>query len=261
MIDIQENPFDSPVRLWTRASTLMDQLRDIEKSYFESNAVDFVDYVDTSAGQKVFTWRVLVDPPLEIETIFKDAVSNLRDALDHAVHAASSMIAERETRRTAFPFADTQEGVRVRLRSRSLRDVPEAIWTTLERQRPYKGGNELLYGLNELRNPSTHRKIVPMATRVGSASIGVRELRLGPGSTLLPDTGWNASKKEVELARVSLDTKGSFDLEVRAFFAIAENNPFAGQAVGPLAYKLRDEVARILREIREVTTELSHTPH
>lgn len=250
MFEHADQPFDSPTRLWTRASSLMDELRATEEKYFHSDSVGCVGYRDPETGQKIVAYRVHKLPNREIETVLKDAITNLRDALDHSVFAGSTLLSGKEVDRTAFPFAKNPAGVRARLQSKHLRDVHKRLWPIIEKQRPYEGGNDVLVGLNKLRNPSTHRQIMPTAVRVGSHAIHIHELHVGPGTELL-GSGWDDEKMELVLARLSQDSTGSIDLEVRAYFAFAKETPFARKAVGPVLYQMRDEVARVIREIRD----------
>lgn len=87
-----------------------------------------------------------------------DVIQNLRSALDHLAHHLVAVAGNTPSRLVEFPIgkdAATYEADKVR-KVQGMR--PEAV-EAIDRLKPYKGGNELLWKIHALNNLDKHRAI------------------------------------------------------------------------------------------------------
>jgi hypothetical protein len=87
-----------------------------------------------------------------------DVVQNLRTALDHLANHLVAVAGNAPTRHTQFPIAkgaDTYEAGKTK-QVEGMR--PEAV-EAIDRLKPYKGGNDLLWKIHELNNIDKHRTL------------------------------------------------------------------------------------------------------
>lgn len=249
--------FDSPKELVGHAGEHIDRLQGEIKAFFDRQPYAKVVDFDREANQHIYKLRITAKLPSPVRLIFKDATSNLRDALDHAVYASAVSLGVDDPEKTGFPFANDASHLQGELRTWKFSDVPQDIHPILMTFRPYPGGNDLLVGLNRMRNPNTHRVIVP----VGFASMG-NSISLGSGTLTSGQLGysrWDAAKNEVEYMRLGFGS--TFNAKVEFSFDVTfgdiefvRDQPVVGvlraiQAeVNRIILALEAETARILRE-------------
>jgi hypothetical protein len=95
-----------------------------------------------------------------ISCIMFDAIGNLRACLDQMTYAIAVKHRGREKKFSSFPFAsDETEWPNAIKRLKD--NVPAEIIAAFERFKPYKGGNNTLWALNQLANFKKHALLVP----------------------------------------------------------------------------------------------------
>jgi hypothetical protein len=135
-----DDPFDSPREVLNNARDHINDLEARIKTFFDRRPYARVVDYDRDTGQDVHKVRLTARLPSKAAAVAKDAFSNLRDTLDHAVYASAVAIRPgTNPNRTGFPFAYDAAGVHDKL-NRELVDVPPAIRTLVEGLRPYKAG-------------------------------------------------------------------------------------------------------------------------
>lgn len=249
------DPFESPDEVLRRAREHIDDLASRIKSFFDrAPYVYFVDY-DKDTGQDVHKVRLTAKLPGSLATVAKDVFSNLRDCLDHAVYASAvSVRPERRNRRTAFPFAHDAAGVHDKLNLEFI-DVPPNIRTLLENLRPYKGGNDLLWGLNQTRNTKTHRVLIPLGAASVAKSINIETAHI-VGSAQIGYSKWDATKNEVEFMRVGRGSNLKCDVSVSFDVLFDDVEVLAGQPAVAMLNALASEVEGILTSIKVETARM-----
>ena len=191
-----KNPFDDPKLLLDRTRHHIDDLETLIKAFFEGKPFARFIERDSNACEEVHKVRLTGQLPAKAATIAKDAFSNLRDALDHAVYASSAVLKPGKTmHKTKFPFAHDAAGVHDKL-NRDLLDVSPEIRAFLELLAPHKGGNQLLWGLNCTRNVETHRIIVPLLAASLGSSLRINGAVIGQAQ--IGQSTWDAAKNEAE---------------------------------------------------------------
>jgi hypothetical protein len=93
--------------------------------------------------------------------IVSEAVFHLRSALDNLV--VSLVPAGKNTSNTYFPIAKCRQEFELPRTQEKIEMLPPRVQKAIHRLKPYKGGNNLLWAMNRLRNNNTHLRLLPIA--------------------------------------------------------------------------------------------------
>ncbi len=251
------DPFSSPDALLRRARKHINELEREASIYANRKPYSLV--VNDDLGRSQGSLKVKVDPiPVDLGCIAFDAISCMRSAMDHAVFAATKFLANAEfdPKSVKFPFGDSLEGARGQFRRRGGRgaaNVPHELHDFLLSFKPYKGGDNTLWGFNEIRNENIHRVLFPSAvtSRVGIGGNG----RIGE---IYIVNKWDAAKSELTVAHTRNVDHG-IKLEIAIEIAFTESSALPRKPVigtlnaiadrtKDIVTGLRDESYRLLRE-------------
>ena len=116
-------------------------------------------------------WRAEVreQPPSQIGLIVGDIIHNLRSSLDHIVwelvERGGARLTESERRKLGFPIYDCSEKFEAELQ-RKVKGASQAAVDFIKNTKPYKGGNEPLWWLDELDVRDKHRVLLAVGSAV-----------------------------------------------------------------------------------------------
>jgi hypothetical protein len=136
----------------------------------------------------------------QLPHIVFDCINNLRSALDQAAFAIGSKhIGHSAPKAAKFPFGPTEADM-LNNAAGGCKDLPAEIRTLFEGFKPYKGGNNALWAMNELCNAPKHKIIYPVV--IGGAGVGLGgNFAVGAGGLQLGMQRWDSEKNEMEFAR------------------------------------------------------------
>jgi hypothetical protein len=101
--------------------------------------------------------------PFSALTAAGDVVNNLRGALDHLLcqitMARRPRVTQKELRRVAFPICEDLDGYE-KARKTCVQFIGPDAMKVIDALKPYKGGNEALWRLNEINNTAKHRLLL-----------------------------------------------------------------------------------------------------
>jgi len=124
--------------------------------------------------------------PRSFADVSTDAIENLRAALDQAVYAiaiAHGITNPDVLKKVAFPFSSNDTKFKKRLKD-ACPDFPKTILVLLESFKPYKGGNNTLWTINELANISKHKTLTTVAFNIIAGDLyeisGMRNMVIPP---------------------------------------------------------------------------------
>jgi hypothetical protein len=246
--------FDSPKGQVDRAREHIDHLAGEIKAFFDTKPYAQVVEQDRDTGQSVYKVRLTAKLPGRLGPILKDATSNLRDALDHAVYAAAVCLGVPDPKATGFPFANDARHLEGELSTWKFEHVPKEIRPVLMSFKPYPAGNDLLVGLNRIRNPNTHRVIVP----VGFATLG-NQLTVSSGlikGGMIGYSRWDATKNEIEFMRLSPGSHMHFSVTVSFDVTFGDVEFFKGKPLVGTLTDIAAEVGRIVGSIEAETVRI-----
>jgi hypothetical protein len=207
--------------------------------------------VDTESKQGVCVVRLerTRELPGEIPLILADAIHNLRASLDFLACDIVRSGGKQPTRYTRFVFESTREKLMAALEAGTLKAArPDLIELIVDTIKPYKGGDESLYGLNDLDVDERNRSIVPVVAVVAMHNVRVR----------------HAEGNIEKIAKLEVDPSGEFRLpdasgkvelasyEHASFQALFDKgNAFEGQPIVPTLHRLSLMVAGVVDTVQQ----------
>jgi hypothetical protein len=221
------DPFESAKTLLHRAQQHITEFDAWLLAYRNGNPYEVFHDYDVASDKTTHKARVTKPPPGILAGIAFDCVNCLRSSLDHAVFDASKALSGNPSPKyTKFPFGIDAASAANDLR-RKHSQVPECLHPFLLAQKPYphsNGGNQTLWGLNELRNGKIHQILAAVISGGGSTGVNI----LGSGrSVFTVMSEWDGSKNEYTFLvtgganEVPLDVRFTIDVQ------FGQSTPFA----------------------------------
>jgi len=184
------------------------------KEFIEINPYSVIAEIDPDTSYEVHKIKLVKPMPVHLPGIAFDTVNNLRSALDQAVFALNF---GKGGRFAAFPFASDATHFESAVKGR-CKNLPKEIVDLIRTFQPYKGGNDLLWALNEVCNTDKHAIICPVA--FASTSISINGT-IGSGF-LMPARAWDRAKNEMELFRQHQGGVTDADFKITYFIAMQD---------------------------------------
>jgi hypothetical protein len=231
---------------WAKENLLSDLHRRIEDFHNLDPYAQVVEPDPQTPGWEVHKIKLVKPFPEAFGNITSDIVVNLRSALDNAGYSIATAIGKTDPRNTAFPFARDVNNMAYSI-GRST-DLPKEIQSLFCGFQPYRGGDDLLWALNELCNGNKHKFITPMQVIIWRG----RAFAQGYGVPFsMPDPPkWDGAKNEMVVIRlgphVVPNATWQYDFDFRPFVAINEIPVVQGKAVLGVLYDLCLKVESIL---------------
>lgn len=153
----------SPVRNWATSGRVKierakEHIRDFEvgtDAFFDSKPYRVVAQHDTKRRTLYVQLREFERLPLRWSAVVADAVHNLRSSLDilwsHVMNPDSSA----PPRKQYFPVLEDAEAYKAR-RAREVKSRRKLAMDILDATKPYRGGNDTLWALNEIDIRNKH---------------------------------------------------------------------------------------------------------
>ena len=217
---------------------------------FERQIIEFVKTepyiltvdVDSETSEKVHKIKLIKPMPHALPGIAADAVNNLRSALDQAIFAVTSAIG---ANRTYFPFSNNS-GNFVHTVNGRCKELPQEITTLISAFKPYKGGNDMLWAINELSNTNKHAIVASTATTVGGITISEGVFS---GGLFMRAPVWDRSKNEAELFRQPFNGTAKFDIQIATFIVICDVDFLQGRPALEVFNEFVSVVESIIRAL------------
>jgi hypothetical protein len=191
-----------------------------------------------------FRWRVLAT----------EVIEHARASLDHATWATAYLHTRNPNLEFGvFPFASDETKIDNRIRGVS-KDCPPEIQALLRTFKPYRGGNDLLFVLNDMCNLSKHALVTFMAKAVAAGTIKGTSFR-GPIQFLEPFL-LDPVKNEIPYMKVLKGSDPQHDFEV-TIYPLIDYREFTSEE--PATFVLGamiEEAARVVSEIEAETIKI-----
>jgi hypothetical protein len=184
---------------------------------------------DPDTSEEVHKIKLVKPMPVDLPGLVFDAINNLRSALDQAIYALKPV----RGKYTYFPFASDAVHFENAIKGR-CKNLPQEIRDVLRTFKPYKGGNNLLWALNELANSNKHGIISPVA--IASGGTVFKSVKVsGSGSIMIPE--WDRSKNEIVFYRVRPGGTFNAQFNFTTFIAIHDVEFVGGQPADAILNK------------------------
>ncbi|NWF73353.1 MAG: hypothetical protein HXY51_09990 [Nitrospirae bacterium] len=188
--------------------------------------------------------------PRAFADVSTDAIENMRAALDQAVYAiavAHGITNHRVLRNVAFPFSKNVTDFHTRLKG-ACAGFPQEILTVLKSFKPYMGGNNTLWAINELANISKHQTLTTVAFRIVAAY--THEIS-GMGNIIFPPQ-WDRPQNEFVLGTAMPNTRVKYSVGFGFNIGFDDIPVIAGK---PIIGVLNDMASIVDRLIDEMESE------
>lgn len=228
--------FESAKRTVRRAKHHIDDLERQIIAFTDNNSWTYVVDLDADGFHQLHKIRFSRSLPDDLPSILFDAVSNLRASLDQCGYACVIAAKSKSLKHIAFPFAKDEAHWPAKVAG-CCKDLPSEIIALFRRCNAYKGGNDVLWALNELCNTKKHLSLVPLAAarailkiiptaehelaskfatpeQIAKGASPAGFYGLAGGSVTPKNTGWNPSKNELLLLRTDPKKNVNYDANV-----------------------------------------------
>ena len=156
---MQSSPFTGAHNKLARARRHLDEIRAAIAAFFATQPYEIMREEETSTGDLVYRLRIHQEVPGDWSLIVGDVLHNMRSALDHLAWRLVELNNNTPGRHTQFVICADQAAFQ-RAAPNNLRGVSQTAMTFIENLRPYRGGDDLLWQLNELDSTDKHRLLL-----------------------------------------------------------------------------------------------------
>ena len=215
--------FDSSKYVISRAKHHISDFERQNVEFFATNPYSQVVEIDPDTGDKIHKVKLIKPMPIALPGIAFDAVNNLRSALDQAMYG---MTLAAGVKRAYFPFSNNAANFQNSVNG-WCKELPKEIGDIVSTFEAYKGGNNMLWSLNQVCNTNKHGIICPVALQNSSFSIhhGVFTGRFAG----LRVPFWDRAKNEMELFRVPEEGTAEVNFDFTTFIAMRDVEFVDGQ--------------------------------
>ncbi len=243
------DPFETAKRKIDRAEKRFLELQGAVERFEVGNAYKrVIEPHPDIPDREIHKLKLARDIKPELDTI-SDLVAEvaiaLRSSLDNAGYAIAVAVGK-GTKNCAFPFAPDLKDMPGSLGK--SKDLPPEIQSLFCGFQPYKGGNVLLWAVNEICNADKHRITHPAITvfqNTGMAFTGNCYIET-PQKPF-----WDDLKQEMILATVGTNAGRKFEcqFDFRVFIAFGKIPGIEGKAILSVLYDMRRIVDSVLMGI------------
>lgn len=244
------DPFSSPKRRLERARQHINDVKSRVGSFFSTRPYTNV-IEQNENGFDEHKLKLTTPLPDIITDITYEAIEALRSTLDQAIYAIAVAINAPQRHKFQFPIAETPEDFEKGLRGKCL-NFPEQLLTLLRSFQPYRGGNTLIWALNQIRRQCNHRLIVPVGNAISGISVDHMTIS-SPTQAYVPSPVWNREKDEIVYAVGGPGSHIEYKLQLYSFIAFGEVDGFSNKPVVETLEAIAAEVYRIIMALEDET--------
>ena len=265
MATSQSDPFYSAKRRLGRAKKHILDLKEAMSAFMDSHPYTVVVEPDTDGVTKLHKVKLVKPFPEDMSDIACDALDSMRSSLDHAAYGAAVAGGVASPQYAYFPFSNSPEKWADRAKG-LCKDIHADITALFCSFKPYKGGNDPLWALNDIRGSNQHALLAPLGT--ASVHVSLKEMTMvapKDGSVtftapLWTPSSWDSSKNEMILAKVDPGGTLKYQFELTPFIAFGDVPCFAGEPVGGVLKHLFGVVQSILMATEAECRRLGFVP-
>jgi hypothetical protein len=240
------DPFSQPQRRIARAKEHIDELDEGIKLLLAKHPYTVLVETDPKTGNKVHKLKLTESIPPRLRSIAIETAEGLRSALDGFGFASAFLSGNRRLKGTYFPIADTDAKIDTDIIGRGrCKDIPDEILSIFRSFQPYKAGNPLIWGVNQVANGTKHRALIPIGFMIDRTFI---ESFKSPGLTIRVDFPpiWDSENDEMVLCVVAPDNKPQYNMRFNMLICLSEVYGIFRDPAPRVLRTMAAEVERIL---------------
>lgn len=213
-------------------------------TWFKSNPYARIVDISTDGTQEIHKLKLTKSMPASLSGIVFDTANSLRSSLDQAGYAVARAVGK-SGNDAHFPFGGTLMDAQSAVKRRS-KELPKEIFDVMIAFKPYKGGDNLLWALNELCNSHKHEIVVPMASHTGGIELtgtAAAGLRVRHPMT------WDRAKNEMEILIAPKGAEFNFNFKFQQFITATDIEFMDGLPIDGVLNTLVSKIESILMAI------------
>lgn len=224
MVDI----FKSAKRRVARARTHVAELESRSGSFFGTRP--YIRLVERNPdGFDEHKVKLIRTIPDEITDLAYEAIEALRSSLDQVIHPIALAYNLKRPDHIHFPITD--DVITYEKALKYFRDCPIEIQELLSSFKAYKGANDVIWSLNQIRRQSSHRLIIPVGITNGGVYIKSLATNGWKGGIRTPSPLWNTEKEEIILVIAGAGTEINYEIALYFYLAFGQVDGLANQPV------------------------------
>jgi len=163
--------------MWTlkakRAEEHKEELLKEIKAFFDSKPYTIGTKTDPQTKRLIYYITKADKVPDRIALITGDIIQSLRSTLDHLIYQLFIINSKdaKPTRHLYFPILENL-AMYEKEKERKTKGISQSALDLIDKVKPYKGGNDILWKIHELNNIDKHRLLVTVGSSFGSVDIG-----------------------------------------------------------------------------------------
>lgn len=228
-----------------RIARAKEHIRNLDrrvKRFFDSKPYANVIERDENGTQDLHKVKLTKSFPAGITSVAAEAIEGLRSALDQAAFATATFTGIKHPKSAYFPISRTESDLDAVIRGR-CKNIPPDIVALFRSFNPYKGGNDLIWALNNACNTSKHGIVVPVG--MAASEMHINHMKIS-GSGGIPIPVWDRERNEIVFATTGHNTEFQYDLNISFFVAFGEVDGIGGQPAVPILNAIANEVNSIV---------------
>jgi len=245
--------FEGPLEVLRWGRDEIEKFCASAQAFIDAYQPELYSELDPATGEIASGYLVREEPPNELRRLGYYVVTNLRNALDQAMHAASLRLGTKHPKKTNFPVAESPDALERQLeRSPTYKGIPAELHPAIKCFHPYweapehPDGDTILRALLEVANPNKHRR--PVKVWLGPHGVGIRTMT-GVKSFQVK----RVDENKVELFRTVVGQPFQFDADIEITIAFEDFRWIAGKSAGVVFNLMADRVESIISALRDET--------
>ena len=249
--------FRHPKRKISLAREHIEALEKASSDFFAPKPYFHFVEPDRTGLKDVYKVRLTRELPDRIFNLVDQTVGALRAALDRSCYATCKLP---HARNAYFPIASNASELERTIRGARCKDIEPEILSFISTPRPYKGGNDLIWSLNQLCNADKHKNIEPY----GFSGVASEHQHLSwsePKSVEVEwGSYWDSARQELVVITSDRGVDLQYGIKVMFLIAFKEVEWLSGRPAIPILREMAAEVERTVTAIEIEAIRLGLTP-
>lgn len=230
------------------AQILLEELEISVASFFQSSPYKTVIKYNVKDGSNTHKVKLTQQLPGQVRSKARHIASDIRGALDHVGYATALLSGKKNPKKTMFPFAksiDEEENVK----KRNCKDLPTEIFNVFWSFKPFIGGDNILWSLNEIANCNKHRSIVPVGHGLSGGQMIKNFHCDGLCHEMAFPPQWDIINNEAVICVVDHRANTTYDMQLGFNLCFGEIKVVQGQPVINILKYLLQQAEQIVESV------------
>lgn len=241
---MKQTPLNGPKLKLERAKRHIRDTETAVRDFIAGNPYDIFEEVDLKTGEQHVKVRLSDAPiPGDIGLTAADAIHNMRVSLDQLACSLAAQHGFPDSRSTYFPFGRSRDHFETDAIKKKIKRLSPAAQAMVALQKPYRGGDDMLWSLHALDLMDKHQKLVPVySTGSGVAFFGLTKKPI----KLIANPTWSVAENDMTIAIFPPGTYPEGNFKISFNVAFGEVGPVEGKPIVAVLNVLAARVDKIL---------------